>query len=80
MRTCYEWRTDGRPTGYGCLGITPLAPLTNIPCHNRGAKSRRQSFSGPHDSQYFRNDVLDAHAGGVDENRIHGRLERRDGS
>lgn len=77
MRTCQERRTDGRPTGYGCLGVKPLAPLTNILRQGGGAIAISNP-SGLHDSQYFRDDIVDAHAGGIDENRIRGRLERRD--
>jgi len=71
---------DYRPTGYGCLREkAPSAPLTKTPTAVE-APTTVGSPSGPHDSQYFRDDNVDAHAGGIDENRIGGRLERRDGS
>lgn len=56
--------------------LVTVDPIT--PGRARGTKSRRQPLSGLSNSQYFRDDVVDAHAGGVDENRIRGRLERRD--
>ena len=62
--------------------MVPLEPTVvtvgQNPLPQQERRNRRATGLRLHDGKYFRDDLVDAHPGGIDQHGIVGRLERRD--